>query len=164
MEPNNGSDVCIIYNKNGPSILTEINGEKKYCGITEEEALGMTLERSLELLKYPIILESPTKDPKETIQVCKGKNNYYLKSEAGTVSLTDDSEEPPAMTWAIAKGVFVAGFLSKESKSLRAFEEDAKLTIINARYGPCILYSGKKTKLFVAIPKNKTAESLTFER
>jgi DNA topoisomerase-1 len=163
MEPNNGSDVCIIYNKNGPSILTEINGEKKYCGITEEEALGMTLERSLELLKYPIILESPTKDPKETIQVCKGKNNYYLKSETGTVSLTDDSEEPPAMTWAIAKGVFDAGFQSKESKTLRTFEEDAKLTIINARYGPCILYSGKKTKLFVAIPKNKTAESLTFE-
>ena len=163
MEPNNGGDVCIIFTKNGPSILTEINGEKKYCGITEEEALSMTLERSLELLKYPIILESPSKNPSETFQVCKGKNNYYLKSEAGTVSLTEDATEPPIMTWEIAKGVFDAGFQSKESKTLRSFVEDDKLTIINARYGPCILYSGKKTKLFVAIPKNKNADSITFE-
>lgn len=163
-DPKSQNDVVIIYAKSGPSIYTEINGEKKYCNVTDDEANIMTLERALELLKYPILLKSPSDKPEENIEICKGKTNYYLKQNKKSISLTDNvDEEPKEMTWKVANELFKHSQENTSSRIIRTFKEDSKLTIVNARYGPCIEYAGKKTKIFVAIPKNKNSDDITFE-
>jgi DNA topoisomerase-1 len=163
-DPTSQNDVVIIYTKSGPSIYTEINGEKKYCNITDDEANVMTLERALELMKYPIILKSPSDSPDENIEICKGKTNYYLKQNKKSVSLTDNvEEEPKEITWVVANELFKHNTESTQSRIIKSFAEDPKLNIVNARYGPCIEYTGKKTKLFVSIPKNKNSDDMTFE-
>ena len=159
------NDVVILYNKSGPTIYTETkDGEKKYCNITDEEASVMTIERALELLKYPIILKAPSNKEEDNIEICKGKNNYYLKQNKKSVSLTENvEEEPKEITWLVANEMFKQNQETTQSRILKSFVEDPKLAIVNARYGPCIEYSGKKTKVFVAIPKNKNYEEITFE-
>jgi DNA topoisomerase-1 len=163
-DPTSKNDIVIIYTKSGPSIYTEINSEKKYCNITDDEANVMTLERALELMKYPIILKSPSDSPDENIEICKGKTNYYLKQNKKSVSLTDNvEEEPKEITWVVANELFKHNTESTQSRIIKSFAEDTKLNIVNARYGPCIEYTGKKTKLFVSIPKNKNSDDMTFE-
>jgi DNA topoisomerase-1 len=164
VHPDTNNDVVILYNKSGPSIYTEINGEKKYCNITDDEATTMTVERALELMKYPIILKSPSGSEEENIEICKGKTNYYLKQNKKSVSFTDNvEEEPKEITWLVANELFKHNMESTQSRIIKSFTEDPKLTIVNARFGPCIEYAGKKTKIFVSIPKNKNSEDITFE-
>lgn len=163
-DPKSQNDVVIIYGKSGPSIYTEMNGEKKYCNVTDMEASTMTLERALELLKYPILLKSPSNIPEENIEICKGKTNYYLKQNKKSISLTDNvDEEPKEITWKVANELFKHSQENTSSRILKSFEEDLKVTIVNARYGPCIEYAGKKNKVFVSIPKNKNYTDMTFE-
>ena len=162
--PETNNDIVILYNKSGPSIYTEINGEKKYCNITDDEASTMTLEQSLKLMKYPILLKSPSGLEEENIEICKGKTNYYLKQNKKSVSLTDNvEEEPKEISWLVANELFKHNMESTQSRIIKSFVEDPKLTIVNARFGPCIEYAGKKTKLFVSIPKNKNVDDITFE-
>ncbi len=165
IDPNTNNDIVILYNKSGPSIYTETeNGEKKYCNVTDEEANTMTVTRALELLKYPILLKSPSDKEEENIEVCKGKNNYYLKQNKKSISLTDNvEEEPQPMSWSVANELFKHNQNAAQSRVLKTFDEDEKLTIVQARYGPCIEYNGKKKKLFVGIPKGKTVDDMTFE-
>ncbi len=156
LDPKSNSDVSIVFTKKGPCIYMEINGEKKYCNITDDEVMDMTIERALDLLKYPIVIKSPSGDEKENIMVCKGKNNYYLKMDKGTVSLTTDSEEPKPMSYQIAKEIFDSTFLTKESKTLRDIDKD--ILILKGPYGAYISYKGK---LNVAIPKKFDYTTIT---
>ncbi len=156
LDPTSNSDISIIFTKKGPCIFMEVNGEKKYCNITDDEVMDMSIDRALELLKYPIILKSPSGDEKENIMVCKGKNNYYLKMEKGTVSLTTDSEEPKPMSYQVAKEIFDSTFLTKESKTLRDIDKD--ILILKGPYGAYISYKGK---LNVAIPKKFDYTTIT---
>ena len=124
----------------------------------------MTIARALELLKYPILLKSPSNKEEDDIEVCKGKSNYYLKQNKKSISLTDNVEvEPQPMSWNVANELFKHNHTSAQSRILKTFDEDAKLAIVQARYGPCIEYTGKKGKVFVAIPKGKTVDDITFE-
>jgi DNA topoisomerase-1 len=72
-------------------------------------------------------------------------------------------EEPKEITWKVANELFKHNTENTQSRVIKSFEEDPKLNIVNARFGPCIEYAGKKTKLFVSIPKNKNSDDLTFE-
>jgi DNA topoisomerase-1 len=165
IDPNTNNDIVILYNKTGPSIYTENeNGDKKYCNVTDEEATTMTIARALELLKYPILLKSPSNKEEEDIEICKGKSNYYLKQNKKSISLTDNvDEEPQTISWTVANELFKHNQTSAQSRILKSFDEDSKLSIVQARYGPCIEYIGKKAKIFVAIPKGKTVDDMTFE-
>ena len=166
VNPNTGADMSIIFNKSGPSIYTELaNGEKKYCNITDNEVMDMTIEKAIDLLKYPIMLKAPINLGVENdIEICKGKTNYYLKQNKKSIPLTDNVDtEPDVITWAVANELFKNNAIQSTSRILRTFDEDKKLSIVNARYGPCIEYAGKVKKIFVAIPKGKTYQDLTFE-
>ncbi len=164
MDPVSGVDISIVFNKSGPTIYTEVDGEKKYCNISDDEVMTMTLERALELLKYPIVLKAPSGKEEDNIEICKGKSNYYLKQNKKSVPLTDNvDEEPPTISWIVGNELFKQKSETTQSRILKEFPEDAKLTIVNARYGPCIEYAGKSKKIFVAIPKGKTYETITFE-
>jgi len=164
-DPYTNTDIVILYNKNGPTIYTETpQGEKKYCNVTDEEANSMTLDRAIDLLKYPILLKSPSNKEEENIEICKGKSNYYLKQNKKSISLTDNVDtEPQPISWLVANEMFKHNQDETQSRILKTFEEDEKLSIVNARYGPCIEYAGKKTKVFVSIPKGKSIDDLTFE-
>ena len=154
IDPVSNCDVSIIFTKKGPTIYMEVKEEKKYCNINDEEVMEMTFERALELLKYPIILKSPSNDEKETLQICKGKSNYYIKSSQGSVPLSQ--EEPKNITYEIAKQVFDTNFITKESKTLRVIDKD--IEILKGPYGAYICY---KKKLNVAIPKKYEYETIT---
>jgi DNA topoisomerase-1 len=162
-----GADISIIFNKSGPSIYTELaNGEKKYCNITDNEVMDMTIEKAIDLLKYPILLKAPDNLVafENDIEICKGKTNYYLKQNKKSIPLTDNVDtEPDVISWAVGNELFKNNIAQSTSRILKSFEEDKKLSIVNARYGPCIEYAGKAKKIFVAIPKGKTYEDLTFE-
>jgi DNA topoisomerase-1 len=124
----------------------------------------MTLDRAIDLLKYPILLKSPSNKEEENIEICKGKSNYYLKQNKKSISLTDNVDnEPQPISWLVANEMFKHNQDETQSRILKTFEEDEKLSIVNARYGPCIEYAGKKTKVFVSIPKGKSIDDLTFE-
>jgi topoisomerase IA-like protein len=107
-------------------------------------------------LKYPIIIKAPNGNEKDNIQICKGKSNYYLKTEKGTVSLTTDNEEPKPMSYEMAKEIFDSSFQTKESKTLREIDKD--INILSGPYGPYISYKGK---LNVAIPKKMDYNTIT---
>jgi topoisomerase IA-like protein len=123
-----------------------------------------TLYQELENNKIKYNISNSSNKEEENIEICKGKSNYYLKQNKKSISLTDNADnEPEPISWLIANEMFKHNQDETQSRILKTFEEDEKLSIVNARYGPCIEYAGKKTKVFVSIPKGKSIDELTFE-
>ena len=89
-----------------------------------------------------------------------GKFGPYVLHNKKYVSIPQ-GEDPMSLTLQRAIELINEKREAEQKRHLKTFDEDAKLEILNGRYGPYIAYDGKNYRL----PKNKmdNAEALTYE-
>ena len=90
-----------------------------------------------------------------------GRFGPYVMHNKKYVSLPK-GEDPMTVTLDTAIQLIQAKRLQEEQRHMKKFEEDAKLEILNGRYGPYIAYDGKNYR----IPKaqHDKATELTYEQ
>jgi DNA topoisomerase-1 len=118
---------------------------------------SLTLEQALELFKLPRMLGEYEGEP---VTVGAGRFGPYILHAGKYTSLTKGTNP---LTVTIADAVKLIDEKRKQDtqKHMKTFEEDAKLEIMNGRYGPYLAYDGKNYRL----PKSmhERAKQLTYD-
>ena len=118
---------------------------------------SITLKEALELFRLPRMLGEYEGEP---VNVGAGRFGPYILHKKQYVSLPKDVD-PLTVTIADAVKLIDSKRKEDQQKHLKTFEEDAKLEVLNGRYGPYLAYDGKNYR----IPKNMhdRAKELTFD-
>lgn len=155
-------DHALVVNEGryGPYILH--NG--KYYNLEKgEDPFKVTMERALELI------EIKRKDPEsalprdmanykdEPVLVGKGRFGPYIKYKGKYISIK--GEDPLTIDDAKVAELIEAKNQADAKKTIKVFEENDKVQVLNGRYGPYI----KVGKRNIKIPKDKKPEELTLE-
>ena len=117
----------------------------------------LTMEEAMELFKLP---RTVGEYEGKTITIGAGRFGPYIFHNKKYVSLPKGADP---LTFTLEDSIKLIEDKRKEEKErhLKKFEEDAKLEVLNGRYGPYIAYDGKNFRL----PKNlhERAAELTYE-
>ena len=155
-------DQALVINagRYGPYILH--NG--KYYNLEKgEDPFKVTLERALE------IIEIKRKDPEsalprdmaeykgEAVSVGKGRFGPYIKYKSKYISIKN--EDPLTIDDAKVAELIEGKFDADAKKTIKVFEGNDSIQVLNGRYGPYI----KAGKRNIKIPKDKKPEDLTLE-
>ena len=89
-----------------------------------------------------------------------GRFGPYLLHAGKFYSLRPDVDNPLEITTERAIEVIEAKRLADRNKLIRTFDEDARIQVLNGRWGPYIACDKKNYK----IPKKEDPASLTLER
>ena len=119
---------------------------------------SITLDEALELFKLP---RTVGEFEGTSVVIGAGRFGPYVMHNKKYVSLPK-TEDPMTVTLDTAVQLIMAKRQQEEQRHMKKFDEDAKLEILNGRYGPYIAYDGKNYR----IPKaqhDKAAE-LTYEQ
>ncbi len=146
-------EVIVSIGRFGPYI--KYNNE--YLSLPKtEDPYGIELERAIELLKMPRLPRSLGNYEGDEITVNKGRFGPYLKFQGGFYSLKK-TDEPFEIT--LNRGIEIIREKKEKEKAnlIKVFPENREISIVNARYGPCIK-SGKK---YFKIPQGKEPADLT---
>ena len=114
---------------------------------------GITLEEALELFKLPRnigLFEG------KDVTVGAGRFGPYVAHDKKYVSIPK-GEDPMTVTLQRAIELIEAKRDQEQKRHLKSFEEDAKLEILNGRFGPYIVFDGKNYRL----PKNLHEKAAT---
>lgn len=136
----------------------------KYYNLEKgEDPFKVTLERAIELI------EIKRKDPEsqlprdmadfngEPVSVGKGRFGPYVKYKGKYISIK--GEDPLTIDNVKVIELIEAKQQADDKKTIKVFEENDKVQILNGRYGPYI----KVGKRNIKIPKDKKPEELTLE-
>ena len=117
----------------------------------------LKMEEAMELFKLP---RTVGEYEGKTITIGAGRFGPYIFHNKKYVSLPKGADP---LTFTLEDSIKLIEDKRKEEKErhLKKFEEDAKLEVLNGRYGPYIAYDGKNFRL----PKNlhERAAELTYE-
>ena len=123
-----------------------------------EDPYTISLERVKEILNGPRLPKVLGKFQGEDISVAKGRFGPYIKYKNIFASLKKD-EDPFSVTLDRAIELVTAKEKKEQEKLIRSWDEDARVRVVNGRYGPCI-QAGKK---FFRIPTSTKPEELTLD-
>ena len=117
----------------------------------------ITLDEALELFKLPRTLGEYEG---MSVTIGSGRFGPYVLHDRKYASLPKD-EDPMSVTLERAIELIEEKRHQETKKHLKFFVEDAKMEILNGRYGPYLAYDGKNYRL----PKSmhEKATSLTYE-
>ena len=145
VNPDNDKNIYVYVGKYGPCIQEGERSETpRYVSIskTDGDIKDITLEKALELLKFPIELGIHNEKP---VYIKKGKFGLYIDWNGTRISV--DSEDT-TLENAIEKIT---------EKSTNLIKEFSGLKVLNGKYGPYI----KKGKQNVSIPKQYDPQKIT---
>ncbi len=159
MSLSNGAEIILGVGRFGPYMKV---GEKYHSipkgtdllAISEDEAEAM-LQAINSAPQFPI--EIGTYEG-ENLLVNKGRFGPYVKFGNLFVSLPKGAD-PLTFTREEAIPLIIAKLETEKQNTLKTFEEDKTLQILNGKYGPYISF-GKKN---APIPKGKKPEEITFD-
>ncbi len=161
-DPATGHPVFVKIGRYGPvvQIGTADDTEKpRFAQLPADKSIGtITLDEALELFKLPrTIGEYEGKE----VSVGAGRFGPYVLHDRKYVSIPKD-QDPMSITLNTAIGLINDKRKQEEQRHLKTFAEDAKLEVLNGRYGPYIAYDGKNFR----IPKelHSTAAELTYQK
>ena len=141
----------------GPYVkrLIEKDSKKfKYCSI--DELKDITLEKAIELLKYPIVLGLVGK---AELTLHNGNNGYYVKFNDKNYSIKDKKTEE--ITLEYAKTLIESG----DKYAIKSFTIKNKvINVKNGEFGPFLQVITGKTKSNVKIPNSYDFQNLTEEQ
>ncbi|MBI5327774.1 MAG: type I DNA topoisomerase [Deltaproteobacteria bacterium] len=123
-----------------------------------EDPHTISLERVKEILNGPRLPKALGKFQNEDISVAKGRFGPYVKYKNIFASLSK-GEDPFSVTLERAIELVTAKEKKEQEKLIRSWDGDARVRVVNGRYGPCI-QAGKK---FFRIPANKEPQELTLD-
>jgi DNA topoisomerase I len=161
VDPKSGKKVIARLGKYGP--IVQIGGESedeegkpKYASLRHGQFIeNITLEEALELFKLP---RQVGEYEEEEVVAAIGRFGPYLRHKGKFYSL---GKEDDPLNVPIERSIEIIDAKRKQDaeKTIKNFEEDETMQVLNGRYGPYIK-AGKKN---VKIPKDKTPEDLTYE-
>lgn len=132
------------------------NDKPKYAGLRLNQKLEtITLEEAIELFKLPRTLGE---FENSEVSVSIGRFGPYVKHFSKFYSMPKEFD-PYEITLEEAIGVIENGRIKEAEKTLKIFEQDAAVKIMNGRWGPYI----KSSKGMVRIPKGTKVDDLVFE-
>ncbi|MDO8445698.1 MAG: type I DNA topoisomerase [Deltaproteobacteria bacterium] len=150
-----GNEVVVNIGRFGPYIKYQDG----YVSLPKgEDPYTISLERVKEILNSPRLPKVLGKFQDEDISVAKGRFGPYVKYKNIFASLKKD-EDPFSVTLDRAIELVTAKEKKEQEKLIRSWDEDARVRVVNGRYGPCI-QAGKKN---FRIPAGKTPQELTLD-
>ena len=161
VDPKSGRPVFVKIGRFGPvvQIGSADDSEKpQFAQLPSDKSMEtLTLEEALELFKLPRTIGEYDGD---VVTIGTGRFGPYILHQKKYTSLPKDMD-PMAVTLDEAIALINEKRQQEEKRHLKTFGEDAKLEVINGRYGPYISYDGKNYRL----PKNmhQRAAELTYD-
>ncbi|MBR3286845.1 MAG: type I DNA topoisomerase [Bacteroidales bacterium] len=160
-DPATGVPLTVKMGKYGPLVqmgsTSDVN-KPRFAGLLKGQHMeSITLEEALALFRLPRKL-GQYEDKEITASV--GRFGPYLLHGGKFYSLRPDVDNPLEITTERAIEVIEAKRLADQNKLIRTFEEDARIQILNGRWGPYIACDKKNYK----IPKKEDPAGLTLER
>ncbi|OGP46506.1 MAG: DNA topoisomerase I [Deltaproteobacteria bacterium GWF2_42_12] len=150
-----GNEVIVNIGRFGPYIKYQDG----YISLPKgEDPYTISLERVKEILSGPRLPKVLGKFQSEDISVAKGRFGPYVKYKNIFASLKKD-EDPFSVTLERAIELVTAKEKKEQEKIIKAWGEDARVRVVNGRYGPCI-QAGKK---FFRLPTGTKPEELTLD-
>ena len=161
-DPVSGHPVYVKIGRYGPVVqigTADDNEKPRFAQLPKDMSMEtITLDEALELFKLPrTVGEYEGSD----VVIGAGRFGPYVMHDKKYVSLPKE-ENPMTTTLETAIRLINEKRQQEEQRHLKQFQEDAKLEVLNGRYGPYIAYDGKNYR----IPKDlhpKAAE-LTYEQ
>ena len=158
-DPVSGRPVSAKIGRYGPIVQIGSVGDKekpRFAQLQKGQAIDtITLEEALALCTLPRTLGEVDDAP---VIVGSGRYGLYVRHGKQFVSLPADTD-PLAITLDEALQLFTDRAEQQASRTLRTFDEDADIQILNGPYGPYISAHGTNVRL----PRGTKPETLTFE-
>ena len=161
-DPVSGHPVFVKIGRYGPvvQIGSADDSEKpRFAQMPADKSMEtITLEEALELFKLP---RTVGEYEGKTVTIGAGRFGPYVLHNKKYVSLPK-GEDPMTVTLETAIKLIEEKRQAEEQRHLKTFEEDAKLEVLNGRYGPYIAYDGANYR----IPRDlhEKAAELTYEQ
>jgi DNA topoisomerase-1 len=161
IDPKSGRPVFVKIGRFGPVVQigsAEDNEKPQFAQLPSDKSMEtLTMEEAMELFKLPRTIGDLEGSP---VTIGTGRFGPYILHQKKYTSLPKDTD-PMTITLEEAIALIKEKRQQEEKRHLKTFEEDAKLEVINGRYGPYIAYDGKNFRL----PKNmhQRAAELTYD-
>lgn len=146
-DPATGRPVSVKIGRFGPMIqLGDGEGDEKpqFASLLKGQSVStITLEEALKLFEFPRLIGS-FEDQDVTVAI--GRFGPYVKHAGKFVSIPKELS-PAHITLDEAVELIEKMRAADANKTLKTFDEDADMQILNGRYGPYIKYKGGNFKI-----------------
>ena len=146
-DPATGRPVSVKIGRFGPMIqLGDGEGDEKpqFASLLKGQSVStITLEEALKLFEFPRLIGS-FEDQDVTVAI--GRFGPYVKHAGKFVSIPKELS-PAHITLDEAVELIEKKRAADANKTLKTFDEDADMQILNGRYGPYIKYKGGNFKI-----------------
>ncbi|MGQ1891750.1 type I DNA topoisomerase [Thermophagus sp. OGC60D27] len=160
VDPKTGKPVSVRIGRFGPMAqLGSSDDEEKprYAPLTRDQHIEtISFEEALKLFELPRDLGT-FEDKKVVVGV--GRFGPYVRHDGKFVSLKKGVDDPLSIDLARAIELIEEKRERDNKKTIKTFDEDKDLLVLNGRWGPYISYKKKNYK----IPKEKDAAALSYE-
>ena len=159
-DPATGKPVSVKIGRFGPVVQVgsaDSDEKPQFASLLKGQSINdITLEEALKLFEFPRSLGS---FEDADVQVAIGRFGPYVRHQGKFVSIPKDIA-PAELTLEQAIDLIVAKREADDKKTLRTYDEDPEIVMLNGRFGPYIKYKKKNYKL----PRGlKNPEALSFD-
>lgn len=162
-DPKSGKDVIARIGRFGPMIQIGVQDDEEkpqFASLRKNQSIStISLEEALELFKFP--KEIGTFEDK-VVKVNIGRFGPYVQHDAKFVSISEkNGDSIESMTIERAIELIQQKRIDDANKTIKTFDEDDTLFVLNGRYGPYLKKGRKNFKL----PKDvEDPAQLTYEQ
>lgn len=160
-EPKTHKPVMVKIGRYGPLVQIGSSDDKekpRFAQLPKDKSLEtITLEEALELFRLPRVIGNLDGS---SVTIGAGRFGPYVLHKKKYVSIPKDID-PLEITFEQAKKLIDESRQEEKQRHLKTFSEDAKLEVMNGRYGPYLTYDGKNYRLPKAL--HEKASELTYE-
>ena len=162
VDPKSGKPVFVKIGRFGPVVQigsADDDDKPRFSQLPSDKSMEtITLDEALELFKLPRNLGQ---FEGTDVVIGAGRFGPYVLHDKKYTSLPKE-EDPLTISLDAAINLIQKKRLQDAQRHLKTFEEDAKMEVMNGRYGPYIAYDGKNYRMPKAL-HNKAAE-LTYDQ
>ena len=161
-DPKSGKPVFVKIGRFGPVVQigsADDDDKPRFSQLPSDKSMEtITLDEALELFKLPRNLGQ---FEGTDVVIGAGRFGPYVLHDKKYTSLPKE-EDPLTISLDAAINLIQKKRLQDAQRHLKTFEEDAKMEVMNGRYGPYIVYDGKNYRMPKAL-HDKAAE-LTYDQ
>ena len=162
IDPKSGKPVFVKIGRFGPVVQigsADDEDKPRFSQLPTGKSMEtITLEEALELFKLPRILGQ---FEGSDVVIGAGRFGPYVLHDKKYTSIPK-GEDPLTITLDAAINLIQKKRLQEAQRHLKTFEEDAKMEVMNGRYGPYVAYDGKNYRMPKALYDK--ASELTYEQ
>lgn len=162
IDPKSGKPVFVKIGRFGPVVQigsADDEDKPRFSQLPTGKSMEtITLEEALELFKLPRTLGQ---FEGSDVVIGAGRFGPYVLHDKKYTSIPK-GEDPLTITLDAAINLIQKKRLQEAQRHLKTFEEDAKMEVMNGRYGPYVAYGGKNYRMPKALYDK--ASELTYEQ